>query len=113
MSMGDRLRTARKAKDLSVATVAERAEVGEATVRHHENGTRLPKTRTIALYSRIYGVSVDWIMRGVGKGPGVSGVGETSEYMEIWNAIPETERSLVLDVLRPFAKRAKSTRKGE
>lgn len=113
MTMGSRLRSAREAKRLDVATVAERLKISEGAVRHHENGTRAPKTKTIADYSRMYGVAVDWIMRGLGKGPGGAGLTETTEYMDIWDAIPESERGLVLDVLRPFAKRAKSTKKGE
>jgi len=108
MSMASRLRSAREAKGLDLSQVAERLGLSEGAARHHENGTRNPKTKTIAQYSRLYGVSVDWIMRGAGKGPAPS---DTAEFIDLWEAIPEEERPLALDILRPLAKRSKSTGK--
>lgn len=77
-------------------------------MRHHENETRNPKTKTIAQYSRLYGVTVDWIMRGSGKGPTPS---DTQEFIDLWEATPEEEKPLVLDVMRAAAKRGKSAGK--
>jgi transcriptional regulator with XRE-family HTH domain len=108
MSMASRLRSAREAKGLEPAQVSERLGLSEGAVRHHENGTRNPKTKTIAQYSRLYGVSVDWIMRGAGVGPHPS---DAAEFIDLFEALPEDERPLVLDVMRAAAKRAKSTGK--
>lgn len=108
MSMGPRLRSAREAKGLEPAQVAERLGISEGAVRHHENGTRNPKTKTIAQYSRLYGVSVDWIMRGAGKGPHPS---DTAEFIDLFEAIPEDDKPDALEMLRVWAKRGKSTGK--
>lgn len=108
MSMASRLRSAREAKGLEPAQVSERLGLSEGAVRHHENGTRNPKTKTIAQYSRLYGVSVDWIMRGAGPGPTPA---DTVEFIDLWEAIPEGERALALEILRPLARRGKSTGK--
>lgn len=108
MSMASRLRSAREAKGLDPSQVSERLGLSEAAVRHHENGTRNPKTKTIAQYSRLYGVSVDWILRGVGSGPTPA---DAAEFIDLWDSIPEDQRPLALEILRPLAKRAKSTGK--
>lgn len=106
MSLGNRLRSAREAKGLEPSQVAQRLGITEGAVRHHENGTRTPKSQTIALYSRLYGVSMDWIMRGAGPGPNPS---EDAAFRDLWEAIPDEQKPLALEVLKPFAQSGKST----
>lgn len=108
MSLGNRLRSAREAKGLEPSQVAERLGITEGAVRHHENGTRNPKTATIALYSRLYAVNADWLLRGAGKGATPS---DDAEFRDLWEAIPDDQRPLALEVLKPFAKPTKSTGK--
>jgi transcriptional regulator with XRE-family HTH domain len=96
--IGHRLRAARKAKGLSVATMAERLEITVGAIRHHENGTRPPSARQIALYSKAYAVSTDWIILGRGRGPGDKG----ADIIDIFDHIPERDRPHALEVMRTF-----------
>lgn len=100
--IGDRLRAARKAAHLTVKAVAKRHGVSDATVRHHENGTRAPDAVHIALYAKTYKVSTDWLILARGRGPGDEG----ADVIEVFDNIPPDQRQHALDVLTTFQRKA-------
>ncbi|MGB3814008.1 MAG: helix-turn-helix domain-containing protein [Shinella sp.] len=68
--IGERLRQAREAAGFKTAKAAAVSlGVSYPTYSQHENGTR-GIVREAELYSRRYKVSLDWLMRGKGPGPG-------------------------------------------
>lgn len=68
--IGERLRQARKHAGFnSAAEAAESLGVRYPTYAGHENGTRgVP--RAAEKYARRFRVSLDWLLRGIGAGPG-------------------------------------------
>lgn len=93
--VGARLREARKAKGLSREAVAERLgykSVG--AIQHHENGEREPNIDTLAAYSRIYGVTVDWIVTGRPSA--------RDEIVDLLEAMDDRRREQLMAIVRTF-----------
>lgn len=68
-SVHERLEIARKnAGYASLGEAAEALQVPYPTYAAHENGVR-GIGRNAERYARFYGVSLDWLMRGIGPGP--------------------------------------------
>lgn len=99
-TVGARLRKARKAAGLSTAVVAERMGMTPAAVRHHENGRNEPSLDQISSYTSIYKVTADWVLRGLGSGPG----DPAGNVLSFWAEIPLELRGHAEEVLRTFIK---------
>lgn len=70
--IGERLKLAREHAGFATATAAaESLGVKYPTYAGHENGSR-GVVRAAERYARRYRVSLDWLLRGVGAGPGES-----------------------------------------
>lgn len=60
-ALGQRIRTARKAKSLSQETLGEMCSVSTAHIGHIERGTRIPSLEALFKISCILDVSLDWL----------------------------------------------------
>jgi transcriptional regulator with XRE-family HTH domain len=102
MSIHARLRTAREAKGLTPSAVAERMGITVGAVHQHENGSRSPSADSMLKYARIYGASLDWLMRGIGAGP-------TGESTIVFEPTPSAQPVLpgrrALDLLTKHSKK--------
>lgn len=78
----ERLRKARKSRDLTAATLSLAAGIGRGSVALMESGERLPRTSTIERLAAVLGVSPGWLAFGLDDGdvPG-PGIGQR------WKAI--------------------------
>lgn len=55
-------RSARKATKLTLKQVAEKIGMGESTVSLYESGAREPDHKTLLALSKLYGVSIDYLL---------------------------------------------------
>lgn len=78
-SVGHRLESARKDKGYSRSIVAERLGMSVSAIQAQENGRNNPDPDLLARYSKLYSVSIDWIVTGA-EAP-------TAEIVDIWSRI--------------------------
>lgn len=57
----DRLRRTRKAQELSIAGLAEKAGLAHTTIRNIEEGRRMPGVDTVEMLARALGVDPRWL----------------------------------------------------
>ncbi len=69
--IGQRLKQAREAQDLTQSTLAQAANVDQSTLAHWERGKTKPSPEKVALMAPVLGVGEEWLLYGRGKGPGV------------------------------------------
>jgi transcriptional regulator with XRE-family HTH domain len=93
-AIGDRLRFARRAQSLTQVEFAARIGVTHGMISLVETGRTDFSTRGWIQAADILGVSLDWLLRGVGRGPG------------------ENNRQRPLDVGNEHALRANQHRRG-
>lgn len=62
--MGDRIRRAREARDISQSDLAKQLGVEQSHVWKWENDRRVPRLRTLARMAQILNVSIDHIVLG-------------------------------------------------
>lgn len=67
-TFAERLHTARKAKGLTQRSIAEAFGIARVSVTQWESGQSLPETPRIPPLAKMLGVSVEWLMDGVGNG---------------------------------------------
>ena len=98
-SVGERLERSRKEVGLSREQVAERLGVSVSTIQAHENGRNQLKPDGLISYSRIYNVSIDWLVTGKRA--------QTAEIVDIWSRIPDrAERDAWLNMGKAIARKA-------
>lgn len=68
-TFGDRLAGAREAAGLSQADLSEQLGVKEATIDAWENDIKEPRANRVQMLSGLLGVSLRWLLTGVGDGP--------------------------------------------
>lgn len=68
-TFGGRFLRAREAAGLSVKDVASRLSVNIATVDGWQNDRSVPSARRLATLSGLVGVSLSWLLHGVGPAP--------------------------------------------
>ena len=61
MTIGDRIKTVRMEKGLSITQLAKKMGVAEGTIRQYETGRRNPKPKTIEKFASALNVSVDYL----------------------------------------------------
>jgi transcriptional regulator with XRE-family HTH domain len=64
MSISDRLREAREAAGLSQGQVARKLEMHRPTISEIEAGRRKVSGDELKIFSKLYGVSVEWLVTG-------------------------------------------------
>lgn len=70
LTLGERIRAARDAKDFSQRDLAERAGLTHGWVFQVEAGTiKNPRYKTVAACAKALGVSLQWLMTGEGTQP--------------------------------------------
>ena len=78
IQLGKRLRQARVAVELRQEQVAEAIGSHAVTISKYERGVQDPNTDLLREMSRLYGVSVDWVLSGDNPGEGDDDPGQQS-----------------------------------
>ena len=76
-TLGDRLESARMAKGLTVAGLAEKLGVSTKTVKNWENDGVAPRSNRLQMLAGMLNVSMVWLISGTGNG--TSNVAETHD----------------------------------
>lgn len=74
-----------------------------STYLSHENGSRGISAKRAVTYARKYKVREQWLLYGVGAGPGSEQKGETAELIDIVEHLPPLRRAEALRILRVLA----------
>lgn len=74
-----------------------------STYLSHENGSRGISAKRAVTYARKYKVREQWLLYGVGDGPGAEQKGETAEIVDIVQHLPPLRRAEALRILRVLA----------
>jgi hypothetical protein len=100
----ERLRIARLRAGYETAKdAAEALGFPVSTYLGHENGSRGISAKKAEIYARKYKVREQWLLYGVGPGPGTEQNGETAEIIDIVEHLPPIRRSEALRILRVLA----------
>ena len=70
--IGQRLKQAREATELTQTELAQAAHVDQSTLAHWERGKTKPSPEKVALMAPVLGVSEEWLLYGRGRGPGMA-----------------------------------------
>jgi len=109
--VGERLKRARKARELSRETLAQRMSVSVATVQHNENGTRSMTLETLDDYCRILKVTRDWLVAGIGPmSAGGAADPDTAEVLKFMGALSDDEDKRAVVDFAKFKAQQKKTR---
>ena len=68
-AIGDRIRQLREAKGWKQSDLAARVGVSRAAIGYYETGTRTPPYATLIRIAEVFGVSTDYILRGIDLKP--------------------------------------------
>ncbi len=99
----ERLRIARlRAGYKTAKDAAEAMHFPVSTYLAHENGSRGYPAKKAATYARKFKVREQWLLYGVGSGPG-EGSGEVAEIHDITERLPPLRRAEALRILRILA----------
>jgi len=74
-----------------------------STYLSHENGSRGITSKRAVTYARKYKVREQWLLYGVGPGPGNEQAGESAEIVSIIDRLPPIRRAEALRILRVLA----------
>jgi hypothetical protein len=100
----DRLRIARlRAGYTTAKDAAEALGFPVSTYLSHENGSRGISAKRAVTYARKYKVREQWLLYGVGPGPGTENGDVTAEIISIAEHLPPLRRAEALRILRVLA----------
>jgi transcriptional regulator with XRE-family HTH domain len=91
-----RLAEIREAASLRLEDVAARLDVAISTVQRYERQTMSIPSERLPAVARAYGCRINDIFDDEDEPP-------TAEVLSLWDHVPETKRSVVLDVMRAVA----------
>jgi hypothetical protein len=74
-----------------------------STYLAHENGSRGITAKKAFTYARKYKVREQWLLYGVGPGPGSEQQGETAELIDLVEHLPPIRRAEALRILKVLA----------
>jgi hypothetical protein len=74
-----------------------------STYLSHENGSRGISAKRAVTYARKYKIREQWLLYGVGPGPGTEQTGETAEVVNIMEHLDPVRRSEAVRILRVLA----------
>lgn len=63
--LGERLQKARKNKKMKQEYVATQIKLSRSAIANHERGHSAPSLNDVCMYAEIYGVSLDYLLRGI------------------------------------------------
>lgn len=99
----ERLRIARLRAGFETAKdAAEALGFPVSTYLGHENGSRGYPAKKAEVYARKFKVREQWLLYGVGAGPGETD-GPKAEVIDIWEHLPPLKRAEALGYLRGLA----------
>jgi hypothetical protein len=99
-----RLRIARLRAGFETAKqAAEALGFPVSTYLGHENGSRGISAKKAEIYARKYKVREQWLLYGVGAGPGTDQTDHTAEIVDIVEHLPPIRRAEALRILRVLA----------
>lgn len=81
---GDRLRSLRKLRKLSVSQLAPRVGLSESGVRAHENGQNGLKADIAAIYAAVLKARPDWLLYGIGDPPDDDVPAPQRNFLRAW-----------------------------
>ena len=100
----ERLRIARLRADYPTGKeAAEALGFPVSTYLSHENGSRGISAKRAVTYARKYKVREQWLLYGVGDGPGAEPGDATAEIISIIERLPPIRRAEALQILRVIA----------
>jgi len=100
----ERLRIARlRAGYTTGKEAAEALGFPVSTYLSHENGSRGISAKRAVTYARKYKIREQWLLYGVGEGPGTQQTGETAEVINIMEHLDPIRRSEAVRILRVLA----------
>jgi transcriptional regulator with XRE-family HTH domain len=100
----ERLRVARLRAGFTTAKdAAEAMGIPVSTYLAHENGSRGYPAKRAMLYARRFKVREQWLLYGVGPGPGSEAAGEGAEIVSLTERLPPLKRAEALKILRILA----------
>lgn len=100
----ERLRIARlRAGYTTGKEAAEALGFPVSTYLSHENGSRGISAKRAVTYARKYKVREQWLLYGVGPGPGTEQEGETAEVVSILEHLDPIRRTEAVRILRVLA----------
>lgn len=94
-TMGKRIKTLRKAMDLTQQELGERLGVSKGNVSQWESDATEPKPDKLIVLSRIFGVSVEYLKTGIDT-PMYSGDDETMLFQAFRMMPPDVRRAFLL-----------------
>ena len=98
-NIGSRLKSAREKKGLRRDQVAERLGLSLSTIQAYENNRNQLKPDGLETFSRLYGVSIEWLVTGKEA--------QSAEIVSIWSRIKDRdERDAWLNMGKTLAKDA-------
>ena len=68
-AVGDRIRQLRESKKWKQSDLATRVGVSRAAIGYYETGTRTPPYATLIRIAEVFGVSTDYLLRGIDLTP--------------------------------------------
>lgn len=74
-----------------------------STYLSHENGSRGISAKRAVTYARKYKVREQWLLYGVGPGPGTEKQDEKAEIIDLTDRLPPIRRAEALRILRVLA----------
>lgn len=102
-----RLRKARKAQFKNAVDAAESLGVPYQTYIAHENANRIFDVESALLYSRRFRVGLDWLIAGVGRGPGgtleepkIKGQEAILATLRRIDGLEEEDHNLILGIIK-------------
>lgn len=104
--MGERVRDLRLARKLTQMELAVEAGVSRAHVAKIEGGARPPGRDTLHAIAQFFGVSMDFLQSGSTEAPNSSRVVDRPDQLallDLWEAIPESERPRIIRLIRAAA----------
>lgn len=110
-TFGDRLAAAREAAGLDQGQLAKRLGVKSQTLANWEDDRAEPRANRIQMLAGILGVSITWLLSGLGEGPSIgSADGEEVEIVALLTEIRRirVEQSRLTDQLAVVEKRLRT-----
>lgn len=104
--MGERVRDLRLSRNLTQMELAVEAGVSRAHVAKIEGGARPPGRDTLHAIAQFFGVTMDFLQSGSAETPDRRRIVDRPDQLallELWDAIPESERARVIRLIRAAA----------
>ncbi len=121
-TIGTRLKLARNSRNLTIPQVSEKTGISKGNLSIIENDKTKPSADALTLLSDLYGVSVDWVLKGETKIPDnedlapIYTIKEFKFFMKelesVWEeGDPETRGWIVVQLRKAFPDMGKKVKK--